>query len=332
MTFTLIISMTMIYKFTPILKQTIWGGDRIASFKRIDTDMHRIGESWEISGVPGDVSVVAEGPEKGSSLTQLIERHGARLLGEANFKRFGNEFPLLIKYIDAAQDLSIQVHPDDEAAARRHGCKGKTEMWYVVDSTGDAHLKVGFRNPLSPDEYENAVESGLLDRKLMDHNVKARDVFHIPAGRVHSIGAGCLIAEIQQTSNITYRIFDYNRVDSNGNRRELHTELARDVIDYTAVADYRTNYLEASNQPVTLSHCRHFSTRMLTLDRTVEADLSLFDSFVILMLVQGSAQVECDNECIGCQQGDTLLIPATATQLTITPSTPQATLLSAKII
>lgn len=322
----------MIFKFTPILKQTIWGGDKIASFKCIDTDMHHIGESWEISSVPGDISVVAEGPEKGSSLLQLIEKYGATLLGASNFKRFGNEFPLLIKYIDAADDLSIQVHPDDATAALKHGCKGKTEMWYVVDSTDNAHLKVGFRNPLSPEEYQSAVNAGALDKKLMDHNVKPRDVFHIPAGRVHSIGAGCLIAEIQQTSNITYRIFDYNRVDSKGNQRELHTELAKEVIDYTTVSDYRTNYIAENNTPVTLAHCKYFSTRMLTLDREVGIDISPIDSFLILMLVQGNAAVRCGAESVNCRQGDTILISADAADLAITPASPQATFLSAKIV
>lgn len=322
----------MIYKFNPILKQTIWGGNKIASFKNIDTEMSNIGESWEISSVPGNISVVSEGPEMGSTLVELVERHGASLLGKSNYERFGTEFPLLIKYIDAADDLSIQVHPDDATAQQIHGCKGKTEMWYVVDATPEAHLKVGFRNPLTPDEYQETVNNGVLDQALADYNVKPGDMFHIPAGRVHSIGAGCLIAEIQQTSNITYRIFDFNRVDANGNQRELHTELAKGVIDYTAMSDYRTNYPTAVNAPVTLAHCKYFSTRILTLNTPVDADISSFDSFLILMQVQGSSQIKCGDHSTQCNCGDTILIPASATDLTITPITETATLLTAKII
>ena len=227
------------YKFQPILKSLIWGGEKIAPYKGIATDQRNIGESWELSGVKDNESVVAEGPEAGTSLPELIARHGAALLGKANYGRFGEEFPLLIKFIDARQDLSIQVHPNDELAWERHKSKGKTEMWYVVSADKDAHLRSGFSKQVTPAEYEASVGDNTITDILADYKIAPGDVFFLPAGRVHSIGAGSFIAEIQQTSNITYRIYDFNRRDANGNTRELHTELAKGAIDYTVLPDYR---------------------------------------------------------------------------------------------
>ena len=194
------------YKFQPILKSLIWGGEKIAPYKGIATDQRNIGESWELSGVKDNESVVAEGPEAGTSLPELIARHGAALLGKANYGRFGEEFPLLIKFIDARQDLSIQVHPNDELAWERHKSKGKTEMWYVVSADKDAHLRSGFSKQVTPAEYEASVGDNTITDILADYKIAPGDVFFLPAGRVHSIGAGSFIAEIQQTSNITYRI------------------------------------------------------------------------------------------------------------------------------
>ena len=204
------------YKFQPILKSLIWGGEKIAPYKGIATDQRNIGESWELSGVKDNESVVAEGPEAGTSLPELIARHGAALLGKANYGRFGEEFPLLIKFIDARQDLSIQVHPNDELAWERHKSKGKTEMWYVVSADKDAHLRSGFSKQVTPAEYEASVGDNTITDILADYKIAPGDVFFLPAGRVHSIGAGSFIAEIQQTSNITYRIYDFNRRDANG--------------------------------------------------------------------------------------------------------------------
>ena len=205
------------YKFQPILKSLIWGGEKIAPYKGIATDQRNIGESWELSGVKDNESVVAEGPEAGTSLPELIARHGAALLGKANYERFGEEFPLLIKFIDARQDLSIQVHPNDELAWERHKSKGKTEMWYVVSADKDAHLRSGFSKQVTPAEYEASVGDNTITDILADYKIAPGDVFFLPAGRVHSIGAGSFIAEIQQTSNITYRIYDFNRKDADGN-------------------------------------------------------------------------------------------------------------------
>ena len=210
------------YKFQPILKSTIWGGEKIVPYKHIASDQKQVGESWELSGVKGNESVVAGGPEAGTTLPGLIARHGAALLGKANAARFGQEFPLLIKFIDARQDLSIQVHPNDALAWERHKSKGKTEMWYVVDADKGARLRSGFAKQVTPAQYEASVADNTITDLLAEYEIHPGDLFFLPAGRVHSIGAGAFIAEIQQTSDITYRIYDFNRKDADGNTRELH--------------------------------------------------------------------------------------------------------------
>jgi mannose-6-phosphate isomerase len=218
-------------KFKPILKSTLWGGERIIPFKQLDCQQEQVGESWEISDVPGDESVVAEGADAGKNLTQLMEEYKGKLVGEENYKRFHGKFPLLIKFIDAKQDLSIQVHPDDELAMKRHQSMGKTEMWYIIDNTGgQAHLYSGLKKQITPQEYADMIENNTICDALDKYDVQPGDVFFLPAGRIHSIGAGCFLAEIQQTSNITYRIYDFNRRDKNGNLRELHTELSKDAL------------------------------------------------------------------------------------------------------
>lgn len=230
-------------KFRPILKETIWGGDKIPRIKHISglEDKH-IGESWEISGLEGNESVVNGGVYDGTSLSRLIDTLKGKLIGEENYRRFGNRFPLLIKFIDARQDLSIQVHPDDETALR-HGMKnGKNEMWYLLDSEPYASLRCGLKEELSANDIIKKVDDGTICDSIAQYNVKAGACFYIPAGRVHSIGAGCLIAEIQQTSDTTYRLYDYNRRDSNGNLRQLHVRQAAECIDYTVREDYRQTY------------------------------------------------------------------------------------------
>ena len=308
------------YKFQPILKSLIWGGEKIAPYKGIATDQRNIGESWELSGVKDNESVVAEGPEAGTSLPELIARHGAALLGKANYGRFGEEFPLLIKFIDARQDLSIQVHPNDELAWERHKSKGKTEMWYVVSADKDAHLRSGFSKQVTPAEYEASVGDNTITDILADYKIAPGDVFFLPAGRVHSIGAGSFIAEIQQTSNITYRIYDFNRRDANGNTRELHTELAKGAIDYTVLPDYRSHYVAAKNREVPLVSCPYFVTSLYDLDRAFVRDLSELDSFLIVMCLEGSGAL-CDDEGneMPIRQGETLLVPASARLLRLLP-------------
>ena len=223
----------------------LWGGDKIIPYKGIEMEMPSVGESWEISGVKGNESVVAEGPDAGMKLPELIARDKGALVGQSNYERFGKEFPLLIKFIDARQDLSIQVHPNDKLAWERHQSKGKTEMWYVVDADPGSRLRSGFAKQVTPDEYEQSIADNTITDLLKEYDIHAGDVFFLPAGRIHSIGAGAFIAEIQQTSNITYRIYDFNRCDDNGNPRELHTEMSKAAMSLTAQATATTEYAAA---------------------------------------------------------------------------------------
>ena len=308
------------YKFIPILKSPLWGGEKIATYKQIATDRKQIGESWELSGVEGDVSVVAEGPDAGKTLTELLARDKERLLGNRNYERFGTEFPLLIKFIDAREDLSIQVHPDDRLAWERHRSKGKTEMWYVVAADEGAHLRSGFTRQVTPAEYEKSVADDTITDLLTDHEVRPGDVFFLPAGRIHSIGAGSFIAEIQQTSNITYRIYDFNRRDAQGNKRELHTEQAKDAIDYTVLPDYRTRYEAAQNRPVELVACPYFTTTLYDLTEPQQIDLTATDSFVVVICIEGRGTVtDSAGTTLAVHQGETLLVPASTDGLTFTP-------------
>ena len=309
-------------KFKPILKTLVWGGEKIAPFKGIKTDIHNIGESWELSGVKGNESVVANGPLAGKTITELIGEYKGELVGKTNYEKTGTEFPLLIKFIDARQDLSIQVHPDDELAARRHnGSKGKTEMWYVIKATKDASLYSGFSKQIDADEYVKRVQDNTIMDVLQRYNVNEGDVFFLPAGRVHAIGAGCFIAEIQQTSNITYRIYDYNRKDANGNTRELHTELAKDAIDYTLYPDYRTHYKAHTNATIELANCKYFTTNLMDVDATMTRDFKDLDSFVVYICMEGKASLKDDkgNE-IFVHQGQTVLMPADTKGVTISPA------------
>ena len=310
-----------LFRFTDIFKETLWGGHRILPFKGLKADERLIGESWELSGIPGNESVVAGGAYDGMTLTQLAEKGGSALLGEENFKRFGTRFPLLIKFIDAAQPLSVQVHPDDELAQRRHGCPGKTEMWYVIKAEKGAGLYSGFSEQIDAEEYVKRVENNTIMDVLQRYDVNEGDVFFLPAGRVHAIGAGCFIAEIQQTSNITYRIYDYNRKDVNGNGRELHTELAKDAIDYTLYPDYRTHYKGHTNATVELADCKYFTTNLLDLDTIMVRNFSELDSFVVYICMAGKASIR-DNKGneIFVHQGQTVLIPADTEVITISPA------------
>ena len=308
------------YRFRPILKSLLWGGEKIAPYKEIAADLTCIGESWELSGVEGNVSVVAEGPDAGLTLAQLIARDGARLLGKKNSERFGDEFPLLVKFIDARQDLSIQVHPDDKLAWGRHRSKGKTEMWYVVAADEGAHLRSGFAKEVTPAQYEASVADDTITGLLADYAVRPGDVFFLPAGRVHSIGAGSFIAEIQQTSDITYRIYDFNRRDAQGNKRELHTEQAKDAIDYTVLPDYRTRYEAAQNRPVELVACPYFTTTLYDLTEPQQIDLTATDSFVVVICMEGRGTVtDSAGTTLAVHQGETLLVPASTDGLTFTP-------------
>lgn len=307
-------------KFTPILKQTLWGGNKIIPFKHLDSDLTGVGESWEISGVEGDGSVVVNGPDKGIDLTGMVRKYREELVGEANYLRFGDKFPLLIKFIDAKQDLSIQVHPNDQLAGKRHHSFGKTEMWYVIGADGGAKLRSGFSEQITPKEYKERVHNNTITDVLQEYEIKAGDVFFLPAGRIHSIGAGAFIAEIQQTSDITYRIYDFNRKDADGKTRELHTELAREAIDYEVLDNYRTLYEAVKDEPVELVACPYFTTSLYDMTEEICCDYSELDSFVILICVEGSCRLR-DNEKneITLQAGETVLLPASTQDVTIIP-------------
>lgn len=307
-------------KFKPILKQTIWGGDRIIPFKHLNENLPNVGESWEISGVPGNESVVANGEFKGKTLRELINIFREELVGESVYKRFSTTFPLLIKFIDARQDLSIQVHPDDETAKKRHNSLGKTEMWYVMDATEGAKLRSGFKTKIGPKEYKELVHNSTITDVLAEYEIKKGDVFFLPAGRVHSIGAGAFIAEIQETSDITYRIFDFDRKDANGNTRELHTELAKDVIDYEVHDDYRTQYTPEMNEPVELVACPYFTTSVYDMTETINCDYTELDSFIIYICMEGSCTItNNEGDSIELQAGESTLLAATTQEVTIEP-------------
>lgn len=306
-------------KFRPILKETIWGGDKIPRIRHISRlENKHIGESWEISGLEGCESVVNGGAYDGMSLPQLIDTLKVKLVGEENYRRSGNRFPLLIKFIDARQDLSIQVHPDDETALRHGMTNGKNEMWYLLDSEPYASLRCGLKERISPEDITKKVTDGTICDSIAQYDVKAGDCFYIPAGRVHSIGAGCLIAEIQQTSDTTYRLYDYNRRDSNGNLRQLHVRQAAECIDYTVREDYRQTYKREKNVRVPLVECKYFKTSLYDIDRTLQLDYSNLDSFVILICVRGSGTFTDDVGNIATiQECETVLVPATTTTLEV---------------
>lgn len=313
--------------FEPLLKEVIWGGQDIRPFKGLEPNADKVGESWEVSHVEGNYSVVAEGELKGQNLDDLLRTYGARLLGKRVQERFPDRFPLLIKFIDAQDHLSIQVHPDDKLGMARHNSFGKTEMWYVVKASPEAKLYSGFSQQSSPEDYVERIENGTIMDVMQEYKVKAGDVFFLPAGRVHAIGAGCFVAEIQQTSNITYRIYDYDRRDAQGNTRELHTELAKDAIDYTLYDSYRTDYEATPNKPTHLVKCQYFETNLLDLSEPCQRDWSSLDSFVIYIVMEGSLSLVDDaGNRLALREGQTVLIPAECQSVRLEPS-PQCKLM-----
>ncbi|HVW98538.1 MAG TPA: type I phosphomannose isomerase catalytic subunit [Mucilaginibacter sp.] len=297
-------------KFKTIYKDKIWGGQKIKTYLHKDFgQLPNCGETWEISGVKSDVSVVANGELEGASLADLLEQFKGELVGEKVYAHFGNIFPLLVKFIDANDDLSIQVHPNDELAKKRHNSFGKTEMWYVIEADPGSTLIAGFNRELTEQEYLDKFNSGHLTDVLNKEDVSAGDVFFLPAGRVHTIGKGLLIAEIQQTSDITYRIYDFDRVDDKGNKRELHTEEALAAIDYKHYPEYKTRYQPQQNEPVELVSCPYFTTNLLDFTTGTERDYSALDSFVIYVCVEGEFTVNYDGSSYPVKMGDCILLP-----------------------
>ncbi|MFH4964810.1 type I phosphomannose isomerase catalytic subunit [Gaetbulibacter sp. M235] len=306
--------MTLNYPITfePILKERIWGGEKLTTIFKKGSKQTEIGESWELSDVEGDVSVVANGLLKGKSLKELIQTYKGDLVGEKVYETFGDSFPILIKYIDAKTPLSIQVHPNNELAKERHNSFGKNEMWYIMETDDDAELIVGFNQDVSPEEYLKKLDEGNILEVLNAEKISKGDTFYIPTGRVHAIGAGVLLAEIQQTSDVTYRIYDYNRVDAKaGKERELHTELALDAIDYQLHDTYKTAYTLKENESSKLVYSPYFKTNIIQLKGSMSKDYSNLDSFVIYMCVEGSAEIICGGETYSLNHGQTVLLPAT---------------------
>lgn len=297
-------------KFQPLFQYRIWGGEKLKTVLHKNYTEKSIGESWEISTVPNNETEVANGALKGKTINELIQDYTTDFLGKAVYERFGTEFPLLIKFIDAKTPLSIQVHPDDALAKKRHNTFGKNEMWYVMEADKDAELIIGFNKKLDKESYSEAVDEGKIEAVLNTLKVSEGDTFYIPAGRVHAIGAGVIIAEIQQTSDVTYRIFDFDRVEKKtGEKRELHTDLAKDAIDFEMITDYKTDYsLEQSKN--TLVHTDYFKTDILLVEDELFLKYDDQDSFKILICVEGNLKIKYQNENYELKRGETILIPA----------------------
>ncbi|TDD76010.1 type I phosphomannose isomerase catalytic subunit [Flavobacterium caseinilyticum] len=295
-------------QFEPIFKQRIWGGEKLKTLLHKPITSNSTGESWELSAVEGDVSVVSRGEWKGKSLTALIDQWPNEILGTAVHDRFGKQFPLLFKYLDAREDLSIQVHPNDALAKKRHHSFGKTEMWYVVQADRDARIIVGFKEDSNATHYLENLKNKTLLSILDTVKVKSGDAFFLETGTVHAIGAGLVVAEIQQTSDITYRIYDFDRVDAHGKTRELHVDLALDAINYNKV-ETKKEYTKNTNESNVIVDCPYFTTNIIPLDGAISISKS-GESFTVYMCVEGSFEIECNDSKLHYIKGDTVLIPA----------------------
>ncbi|GHT40383.1 mannose-6-phosphate isomerase [Bacteroidia bacterium] len=296
--------------FNPLLKQTIWGGEKLKEEFNKNSSFSRVGESWEISCVPGNISVISNGEFAGKKLTEALSKYGAEILGGKVFKIYGPEMPLLFKFIDARDDLSIQVHPGDELAKKRHNSLGKTEMWYILSAEKGAKLYSGFKKRVAKEEYPELIKTGAITGVLASHEVKEGDAFFIPAGRVHAIGAGIVLAEVQQTSDVTYRIFDYNRKGPDGKERALHTRDALDAIDFTVEKNYKTQYAPRINEAVNIAKCDFFTVNLIELSGGLRRNLGRHDSFAVYMCAGGAAILRCGGAEIKLKQGDTVLVPS----------------------
>ena len=302
--------MKSLYPFTfePIVKERIWGGTKLKTYLNKSISSDTIGESWELSTVPNEVSVVNNGFLKGKNVNELIELYPTAFLGKEVLERFGTEFPLLFKFIDAKQDLSIQVHPNDALAKKLHNSFGKTEMWYVMQADENARLIVGFKQNSTPDEYKKALEHNELISILNEVEVKVGDVFFLETGTIHAIGAGIVLAEIQQTSDITYRVYDFDRLDAEGNKRELHTEMALEALNYNTTEAY-IDYQSKVNTSNELVHCDYFKTNIIPLQETYHWKKTK-EAFTVLMCTEGSFELQFNNEVSHFKMGDTVLLPA----------------------
>ncbi len=308
------------FKFKPVFQNRIWGGNKLKTILNKEYDeIDKCGESWEISNVKGGVSVVKNGALQGKFMQELIDHCRENLLGKKVIEKYGKIFPMLIKFIDAQDDLSVQVHPNDEIALKKHNCFGKSEMWYVLEADEGATLFCGFKENVTKEDYIKHLKANTLEEILNKESVKSGDVFYLPAGRVHSIGKGILLAEIQQSSDITYRIYDYNRKDDNGNLRELHTENALDALDFTFHKEYKTLYKKIKNEPITLVKTEYFTTRLICCDENYKSEIKILQSFVIYICLKGSFLIEYPFGAVKIQKGETVLIPSMITDITLIP-------------
>ncbi len=308
--------------FAPNLHSVVWGGNQLRVYKGLELSDEPIGESWEVSAVPGSTSIISNGEWKGRDLASVIAEYPEEILGKVTNEKYHGQLPLLVKFIDARKDLSIQVHPNDEMAMREHGKIGKSEMWYIIKADEGAHLYAGFKQTITPYEYQKRVEDGSITEVLADHQVKAGDVFYLPAGRVHAICGGIMLAEVQQSSDVTYRIYDYNRLGLDGNPRELHTALAAQALDYTVYSEYKIKHGEDCDVAHKILNTPYFSIKVVEATSPFHRNLLKYDSFIIMMNLKGDCQlrIRSTQDTITLRQGFSCLIPAAIADYDILPT------------
>ena len=321
------------FLFEPNLHPVVWGGDRLCKYKGIEVVDEPIGESWEVSAVPTSTSIITNGEHAGRDLTSVINEAPEAILGSSVSRQYHGELPLLVKFIDAKKDLSIQVHPNDEMAQREHGKMGKSEMWYIIDAAPGSYLYAGFKHSITPEEYKRRIADGSITEVLARHTVKAGDVFYLPAGRVHAIGGGILLAEVQQSSDVTYRIYDYNRPGMDGKPRELHTELAAKALDFRVEQEYRTYYEKGLNKASLVIDSPYFSVRVIEADTMFHRNLTKYDSFIICMCIAGDCRIRIrqNGEEVLLRQGNSCLIPAAIANYDVIPVNGKTRILDAFI-
>ena len=321
------------FLFQPNLHPVVWGGHRLQPYKGLETSDEPIGESWEVSAVPNSTSVISNGAFAGRDLVSVIAEYPEEILGKAVNEKYQGVFPLLAKFIDAKRDLSIQVHPNDEMAQRMHGKMGKSEMWYIIKADEGSHLYAGFKKEISPEEYHRRITDGTITEVLADHTVRTGDVFYLPAGRVHAICGGILLAEIQQSSDVTYRIFDYNRPGLDGKPRELHTELAAQALDFRVEKNYRTEYVETDNRAIQIIDSPYFDVRVMDITDSFHRNLFKYDSFIISMCIEGDCRIRIrqTGDEILLKEGNSTLIPAAIADYDVIPLNGRARILDAFI-
>lgn len=321
------------FLFKPNFHKTVWGGNQLRPYKGLAPSDEPIGECWEVSAVPSSISIVANGSYAGEDLISVIEKDSAKILGAAVNAKYDGKLPLLVKFIDAKKDLSIQVHPNDEMAMREHGKSGKSEMWYVLKADEDAHLYAGFKKEITPEEYRQRIANDTITEVLADHQVKAGDVFFLPAGRVHAICGGIMLVEVQQSSDVTYRIYDYNRPGMDGKPRELHTELAAKALDFHAIDNIRFAYTGCANKAVQIIDSSYFDVNIIEATKLLHRDMREYESFIIMVCVEGDCQicVLSTGDEILLKEGNSTLIPAAIAEYDLTPVNAKTRILEAYV-